>query len=169
MLISTATFKKAQLSKNGRVLTWIHPRARTRLCVIVFFVSIIFSMLFTQLCSRHVLQAPVLSLGQRLTCLNDHFKYFPECFHTLAWLRWDFNYQRLEKHSRDCSGFPLGWTRVTTRSVRIGSTDLGLSRYITLQVATYSDCAHLCTAIVSRIITFGQGFGIFKYLCLLTL
>lgn len=39
-------------------------------------------MLFTQLCSRHVLQAPVLSLGQRLTCLNDHFKYFPECFHT---------------------------------------------------------------------------------------
>lgn len=56
-------------------------------------------------CSRHVLRALLVSLGHRLTCLNYHFKYYPECFHTLVWLRWDLNYQslELEKHSRNCS------------------------------------------------------------------
>lgn len=82
LFIPTVTFKNTQLlEKKGCVLTWIHPGAKTWL--------FIFLILFT--CGAN--SAAITSFFRsKVNMPKWSLKiYFPECFHTLVWLRWDFN------------------------------------------------------------------------------
>lgn len=93
LFISTVTFKNTQLlGKKKKDVCSPESTRESRLGFASFFFSLYPSSSWYYSHVGQALQPSRPSLGQRLTCLNGHLKiYFPECFHTLVWLRWDFN------------------------------------------------------------------------------
>lgn len=118
-----------------------------------------------QLCSRPIPQAVALSLGQRLRCHNDHFKYFPECFHTLCAAQVGLQLSAPGKAQPELLRISTSLDSVTTCSLKSRSK---ARAYISLYRFTcFTDnLLRLCTIVHGHYISTGV---IFKRLCLLTL
>lgn len=107
---AATTFKNTQL-KNKHALTWIYPRAETRLWGVIFFVSIKFLNLFTCGAALQPLQPsrPADSGASFRSKVNPpkwSLKIFPRVFsHTCVWLRWDFNTSACKSAARTAQDF----------------------------------------------------------------